>query len=90
MHFVQVSVAEVNKELRSLKPANRGAPDPVSKLWPGHYSAEVQQNRDKGLAPLAYYQQLPSTASGIKQPVQTGAGQLKQRFPEYSRQYGYD
>lgn len=86
----QVSVAEVNEELRSLKPAYRGAPDPVSKLWPGHYSAEVQQNHDEGLAPLADNQQSPSTANVSKQPDQTRAGQLKQRFPEYFRQYGYD
>ena len=86
---MQVDVAEVNEELRNLKPANRGAPDPVSKLWPGHYSAEVQQKHDEGFAPLHDDQETSSTASGSEQPVQTGASQLKQRFPEYFTQYGY-
>ena len=87
---LQVDVAEVNEGLRGLKPANRAAPDPVSKLWPGHYSAEVQQKHDAGFASLADDEQTPSTANGSKQPVQTGASQLKQRFPEYFRQYAYD
>ena len=41
---LQVGVNKINAELRSLKPASRGALDPVSKLWPGHYGAEVQQS----------------------------------------------
>ena len=46
-------VNKVNAELRSLKPASKGALDPVSKLWPGHYGAEVQQKHDAGFSCLA-------------------------------------
>ena len=50
---LQVDVNQVNAELRSLKPASKGALDPVSKLWPGHYGAEVQQKHDAGFSSLA-------------------------------------
>ena len=83
-------MAKVNAELRSLKPASSGAPDPVSKLWPGHYSAEVQHKHDEGLSSLADEEQVSSGPSAGKQQVHSRASQLKHRFPEYFRQYGYD
>lgn len=45
---LQVDVQQVNQELQSLKPARKGAPDPVSKLWPNHYSATVQRKHESG------------------------------------------
>ena len=84
---MQVNVADVNKELQSLKPANRGAPDPVSKLWPNHYSATVQRKHEEGCTPVSQAEQNGSTASANKQ---SGNESLKGRFPEYYDQYGYD
>ena len=84
---MQVNVANVNKELQSLKPANRGAPDPVSKLWPNHYSATVQRKHEAGCTPLSEAEQGVSTAGASKQ---SGNENLKRRFPEYYSQYGYD
>lgn len=83
----KVNVADVNKELQSLKPANRGAPDPVSKLWPNHYSATVQRKHEEGCTPVSQAEQNGSTASANKQ---SGNESLKGRFPEYYDQYGYD
>lgn len=84
---MQVNIADVNKELQSLKPANRGAPDPVSKLWPNHYSATVQRKHEEGCAPLSEAERGVGKASTSKQ---SGNEDLKRRFPEYYSQYGYD
>ncbi|DBA90281.1 TPA: hypothetical protein ACH3X1_003571 [Trebouxia sp. C0004] len=83
----KVNIADVNKELQSLKPANRGGPDPVSKLWPNHYSAAVQKKHEEGCTPLPESEQGVSKASASKQ---SGSENLKKRFPEYYSQYGYD
>lgn len=48
MHGTQVDLQLVNEELQSLRPASRGAPDPVSKLWPNHYSTQVQRSHESG------------------------------------------
>ena len=48
MHETQVDLQLVNEELQSLRPASRGAPDPVSKLWPNHYSTQVQRRHESG------------------------------------------
>ena len=84
---MQVHVADVNKELQSLKPANRGGPDPVSKLWPNHYSATVQRKHEAGCMPLSEAEQGISTAGASKH---SGNVNLKRRFPEYYSHYGYD
>lgn len=85
--FMQVDVAAVNEELQSLSPAQRGAPDPVSKLWPGHCSAKVQRQQEEGCTPLLEADQTPSR-SNAKQHSQES--ELKKQFPEFYSQYGYD
>ena len=84
---MQVNVADVNKELQSLKPAKTGAPDPVSKLWPNHCSATVQRKHEEGCTPLSEFEQGVSKDSVSKQ---SGSENLKRRFPEFYSQYGYD
>lgn len=85
--MVQVNVEQVNRELQSLKPARTGAPDPVSKLWPGHYSATVQQQQQKGCTPLSDAEQ-KADKSNTRQRSQNA--ELKKRFPDFYAQYGYD
>ena len=82
-----MGIAAVNTELQSLRPAQRGAPDPVSKLWPGHYSAKVQRQQEEGCTPLPEPDQTSnrSTAGEHSQALE-----LKKRFPEFYSQYGYD
>lgn len=46
--MLQVDLQLVNEELQTLRPAHRGAPDPVSKLWPNHYSTHVQKSHESG------------------------------------------
>ena len=84
---VQVDIAEVNRELQSLKPARSGAPDPVSKLWPGHYSATVQRQHQEGCTPLSDANQ---KADRSHARLQGQNAELKKRFPEFYAQYGYD
>ena len=83
---MQVNIVDVNQELQSLKPANRGAPDPVSKLWPGHYSATVQRQHAEGCTPLSEAELSISKDPGRKSDI---SEQLEKRFPEYYSQYGY-
>lgn len=82
---MQVNITEVNQELQSLKPANRGAPDPVSKLWPNHYSATVERKHEEGCTPISAEQ----SASNVRASKQNDSDKLKRRFPEYYSQYGY-
>lgn len=84
---MQVDVAEVNRELQSLKPAQSGAPDPVSKLWPGHHSATVQRQQEEGCTPLPDAEQKTDRPSA---KFQSQNAQLKKRFPQFYAQYGYD
>ena len=84
---LQVNVADVDQKLQNLKPARKGAPDPVSKLWPGHYSQDVQQKHAAGVTPLSNASQAGSKSHASKQG---GTEKLKQRFPEYFEQYGYE
>ena len=85
--MVQVDVEQVNRELQSLKPAQTGAPNPVSKLWPGHYSATVQQQQEEGCTPLSHADQKPDKSNTRQQ---NHNAELKNRFPEFYAQYGYD
>lgn len=85
--YMQVNIAEVNEELQSLKPANTGAPDPVSKLWPNHYSAAVQKRNEEGCTPLSEAEQGAGKGSASKT---TDSEALKKRFPQYYSQYGYE
>ena len=85
--FVQVDIDEVNRELRSLKPAQSGAPDPVSKLWPGHHSATVQRQQEEGCTPLSDVDRKADTPNARSQSQNA---QLKNRFPQFYAQYGYD
>ena len=84
---MQVSIEQVHRELQSLKPASTGAPDPVSKLWPGHYSATVQRQQEEGCTPLSDADQ-KADASNTRQ--QSHNAELKKRFPEFYAQYGYN
>ena len=81
---MQANVEQVNRELQRLKPAQRGAPDPVSKLWPSHYSATVQQQQEQGCTPLS------EEAHRSSARLQNQNAELKKRFPEFYAQYGYD
>lgn len=83
---LQVDVSAVNRELQSLKPADRGAPDPVSKLWPGHYSAQVQRQQEEGCTPLSDADQAAESSSARQQRINAD---LKKRFPQFYAQYGY-
>ncbi|KAL3144429.1 hypothetical protein ABBQ32_004175 [Trebouxia sp. C0010 RCD-2024] len=83
----KVDIAEVNRELQSLKPAQSGAPDPVSKLWPGHHSAAVQRQQEEGCTPLSDAEEKAETPNA-RLPSQNA--QLKKQFPQFYAQYGYD
>lgn len=85
--IMQVDIAEVNRELQSLKPAQSGAPDPVSKLWPGHHSAAVQRQQEEGCTPLSDAEEKAETPNA-RLPSQNA--QLKKQFPQFYAQYGYD
>lgn len=84
---MQVNVEQVNRELQNLKPSTTGAPDPVSKLWPGHYSATVQRQQEQGCTPLSDADQ---KADRSNRQQQSHNAELQKRFPEYYAQYGYD
>ena len=75
---MQVDIAEVQGHLQALKAPQSGPPDPVSKLWARHLSADMLARQAGAGSPLEASG--GSSASG---------GQLQQRFPYYFQQYGY-
>ena len=75
----QVDAAAVLARLQALQPPARGPPDPVTKLWPRHLSADALR-RQAGGGPVA-------------ETLGAGGGRsadLKARFPEYFALYGYE
>lgn len=84
MLCLQADCAAVQTELQTLKPASGGAPDPVTKLWPGHYSAAVQARHQQGLVEIS-----EGAVPGSQLDSQKLQCQLKDRFPQYFDLYNY-
>ena len=80
---LQADCAAVQTELQTLKPASRGAPDAVTKLWPGHYSAAVQARHQQGLEKMS-----ESAVPGGQLDSKLHR-QLADRFPQYFQLYNY-
>ena len=72
---MQVDIDRVAGSVDALKPPAAGPPDPVTKLWPRHMSQAVQQKQE-GLS------------AGMKPGGRSG--DLRDRFPAYFEEYGYE
>lgn len=80
MRHEQVHLKRVQAAIDSLQPPDSGPPDPISKLWPQHMSAEVSRQ----LAAASGLEPAQPAGSSTKQ-----AARLRSRFPSFFEQYGY-